>query len=78
MARGRFKSFGFDRCIRLDTGEPRTKAEVYETLVGAMFDEQLRWLQERSIARTIDAANAVSSLAMAAHSEQIAVRLQQS
>jgi predicted dehydrogenase len=77
-ARGRFKSFGFERSILLDTGEPRSKAEVYETLLGAMFDEQLRWLQDRSVNRTIDAANAVSSLAVATHAEQIAVRLRQS
>jgi len=74
-AQGRFKSFGFNRMISLDTGEPRTKTDVYETLLGAMFDEQLRWLENRSVSRTIDAANAVNSLAVAAHSERMAVHL---
>ena len=75
QSRGRFKSFQFDRKIRLDTGEIRPKSEVYEGLVRAMFGDQLDWLADRSRTRKIDDRNAVASLATAVDADKMAKRL---
>lgn len=64
-ARGRCKPVEFHRTITLDTGELQAKSDVYEGLVGAMFDDQLAWLKNRSHQRKIDAGNAVDSVAVA-------------
>lgn len=71
-ARGRFKPIQFHQKIQLDTGELQTKSEVYEGLVSKMFDDQLKWLEDRSLVRTIDATNAVDSVAVAQRAEKTA------
>lgn len=71
-ARGRFKSIEYDRKIRLDTGVIQPKLAVYETLLRAMFDDQLQWLSDRSHKRKIDASNAVQSLAVAVDADRMA------
>ena len=73
-AQGRFKSIEYDRKIRLDTGEIQPKQAVYESLVSAMFDDQLGWLADRSRERKIDAGNAVESLAVAVDANRMATR----
>lgn len=71
---GRFKPIEFDLKIRLDTGVIQPKLALYEHLVGAMFDDQLRWLADRSHKRKIDQRNATQSLAVAVEAERIAKR----
>ena len=73
-SQGRFKRIEYDRKIRFDTGEIQPKAEVYEALIRAMFDDQLNWLADRSRQRTIDAGNAVESLATAVAADRLAER----
>lgn len=73
-ARGRFKPIEYDQRIRLDTGAIQSKLEVYEGLLRAMFDDQLRWLADRSHKRKIDARNAIQSLAVAVDAERMAKR----
>lgn len=72
QARGRFKPIEYDRKIRLDTGAIQPKLAVYEGLLRAMFDDQLRWLADRSHKRKIDARNATQSLAVAIDANRIA------
>jgi predicted dehydrogenase len=72
-ARGRFKPIQFHQKIHLDTGELQTKSQVYESLVGQMFDDQLTWLEDHSWLRKIDAANAVDSVALAERAEKTAL-----
>ena len=71
-AHGRFKPIEYDRKIRLDTGVIQPKLAVYETLLRAMFDDQLRWLADRSHKRKIDAGNAIRSLAVAVDADRVA------
>lgn len=71
-AHGRFKPLRFDRTISLDTGELQAKSQVYESLVGQMFDDQLAWLKDPSWPRKIDAGNAVDSVAVAQRADLIA------
>ena len=73
-ARGRFKPVHFHQRVVLDTGGAQSKAEVYERLVRDMFSDQLRWLDDRSAPRTIDACNAVDSVAMAEQADRSALR----
>ena len=75
VAQGRFKTIAYDQKIHLDSGETQTKLEVYEGLVSRMFDDQLRWLPERTRARKIDADNAVNSLTVATQADAMAIRL---
>lgn len=72
-ARGRFKPVQFDQTISLDTGELQSKSQVYESLVGQMFDDQLAWLKNRAWPRKIDGGNAVDSVAVAQRADQIAL-----
>lgn len=74
QARGRFKPIEYNRKIRLDTGIIQPKLAVYEGLVDAMFDDQLRWLADRSHKRKVDAGNAVRSLAVAIDADSMAKR----
>ncbi len=71
---GRFEPIHFDRKIRLDTGVIKPKLEVYQGLVGSMFDDQLQWLADRSHKRKIDAGNATRSLAVAVDADRMAKR----
>jgi len=74
QSHGRFKRIDYDRKIRLDTGEIQPKNELYETLIRAMFDDQLGWLADRSRERKIDAGNAVESLAIAIAADRLAAQ----
>lgn len=71
-ARGRFKPIEFDLSIRLDTGVIQPKVAVYESLLRAMFKDQLHWLADRSHKRKIDARNATQSLAVAVDADRMA------
>jgi predicted dehydrogenase len=71
-ARGRFKPIEFDLRIRLDTGALQPKLAVYGDLLRAMFEDQLRWLADRSHERKIDARNATRSLALAVEADRMA------
>lgn len=74
QARGRFKTIHYQRKLQLDTGDALGKTAVYEGLLRSMWDEQLRWLEDRDSARRIDSENAVNSVAMAERAERIALR----
>jgi predicted dehydrogenase len=72
--RGRFKPIEFDLRIRLDTGVIQPKLSVYESLLSAMFEDQLQWLADRSHKRKIDARNAIQSLAVAVDADRMSER----
>lgn len=71
-ARGRFKPIEYTHEVRLDTGIVQPKLALYEDLVGAMFDDQLRWLDNRSHRRKVDARNAIRSLTVAVDADRMA------
>ena len=73
-AHGRFRPIEFDLRIRLDTGVIQPKLAVYESLLGAMFEDQLQWLADRSPKRKVDAHNATKSLAVAVDADRMAKR----
>ena len=75
-ARARFRDFKYQYKIELTTPETLPKESVYRHLVRSMFRDQIRWIQNRSVARRISDENAVSSLRMAASAEAMAARIQ--
>lgn len=70
---GRFKPVWAQHRVHLDTGRAHNKTEVYQALLRRMFDDQLSWLADRRHVRTVDAGNAVESLAMAEQAAHLAL-----
>ena len=68
MAKGRFKPIHYHYKIKLDIGHTVQKQTLYRDLVTKMFEDQLKWIQDRNHIQKIDQNNAVSSLSLARRS----------
>jgi predicted dehydrogenase len=71
-ATGRFKSISFDHLTIMEYGNDSDKMQIYEQLLRYMIKDQWNWLQDSSVERIINGANAVESLRIAERSTTLA------
>ncbi len=73
--RGRFKEFQADHRISLMAGEHVQKMERYQQMLTAMFEDQLRWIEDPDHKQSISGINAYTSLKTAEEANNMAIKL---